>query len=76
MSDAIGTGKAAKPNADVCPRMTMEELKKLPVDSPILDTVLPDWVTRAFLRHLETGEGDPWGGYFDSRPDLPGRTRP
>jgi hypothetical protein len=42
----------------------LEELAGLPADSPELDRVLPAWVTEAHRRYLETGEGDPWGGYF------------
>jgi hypothetical protein len=32
-------------------------------DVAAMDGVLPDEVTAAHLRWLETGEGDPWGGY-------------
>ena len=33
-------------------------------DLEAMDGVLPDDVTAAHLRWLETGEGDPWGGSF------------
>ena len=33
-------------------------------DLAAMDEVLPDEVTAAHLRWLETGEGDPWGGHF------------
>jgi hypothetical protein len=33
-------------------------------DVAAMGTALPDEVTAAHLRWLETGEGDPWGGYF------------
>ena len=33
-------------------------------DLDAMDRVLPDDVTAAHLRWLETGEGDPWGGNF------------
>jgi hypothetical protein len=32
-------------------------------DLDAMDGTLPDDVTAAHLRWLETGEGDPWGGY-------------
>jgi hypothetical protein len=45
-------------------RATLTELAELPTGSSQLSAPLPDWVTQAHLRWLETGEGDPWGGYF------------
>ena len=33
-------------------------------DLSAMDGVLPEEATAAHLRWLETGEGDPWGGYF------------
>jgi hypothetical protein len=42
----------------------MKELAASTEGSPELAEPLPDWVTAAHLRWLETGEGDPWGGYF------------
>jgi hypothetical protein len=42
----------------------LEELERLPAGSPELEELLPDWIAKAHLRWLETGEGDPWGGYF------------
>lgn len=44
--------------------LSLDELARLPDDAPELDSVLPAWVTEAHRRYLETGEGDPWGGYF------------
>jgi len=75
MSDPVGTGKRIEMPAEICPPMSIDELMRLPEDSPIWDTVLPDWVTQAHLRHLETGEGDPWGGYFGSAPAISEPTR-
>jgi hypothetical protein len=51
------------PSGERSPR-SLDELARLPADAPELDAVLPDWVTEAHRRYLETGEGDPWGGYF------------
>jgi hypothetical protein len=45
-------------------RPRLQDLAALPDDAPELDQPLPDWVTEAHRRWLETGEGDPWGGYF------------
>ncbi|MDX2053888.1 MAG: hypothetical protein SFV15_15915 [Polyangiaceae bacterium] len=30
-----------------------------------VDEPLPEWVAEAHLRYLQTGEGDPWGGYSE-----------
>lgn len=43
---------------------SLAELEALPNGSRELEQPLPAWVTEAHLRWLETGEGDPWGGYF------------
>lgn len=45
-------------------RSRLAELDELPAGSPELRESLPAWVTEAHLRWLETGEGDPWGGYY------------
>jgi hypothetical protein len=45
-------------------RLSLDQLAALPPGSSELTEPLPDWVTEAHLRWLETGEGDPWGGYF------------
>ena len=42
----------------------LDELERLPLGAPELSEPLPDWVTAAHLQWLETGEGDPWGGYY------------
>jgi hypothetical protein len=44
--------------------LSLEELAALPDGAPELSELLPDWVAEAHMRWLETGEGDPWGGYF------------
>jgi len=44
--------------------VSLGEFAALPTGAPELDAPLPAWVTEAHLRWLETGEGDPWGGYF------------
>jgi hypothetical protein len=40
------------------------ERPRLPNGASELSEPLPDWVTQAHLKWLETGEGDPWGGHF------------
>ena len=45
-------------------RPRLADLAELPAASPELHESLPEWVTEAHLRWLETGEGDPWGGYY------------
>jgi hypothetical protein len=55
--------KNVAPSADHAP-LSLQELEALPADSPELDRRLPQWVVEAHRRYLETGEGDPWGGYF------------
>jgi hypothetical protein len=55
---------AQPPPGEERSKLSLEELEKLPADSPELAKLLPAWVTEAHLKWLETGEGDPWGGYF------------
>jgi hypothetical protein len=54
----------AAPNAAERSPLSLKELAALPDGAPELSEPLPDWVTKAHLQWLETGEGDPWGGYF------------
>jgi hypothetical protein len=45
-------------------RRRLAGVAELPAGSPDLHEALPEWVLQAHLRWLETGEGDPWGGYY------------
>jgi hypothetical protein len=55
---------AAEPARPDARRLNLDELAALPPGSPELDKPLPDRVTEAFLHWCDTGEGDPWAGYF------------
>ena len=61
MSDAARAGPSAE---QASAERSLDDLAKVRDGAPELSQPLPDWVTEAHLRWLETGEGDPWGGYF------------
>ncbi|MDX2054033.1 MAG: hypothetical protein SFV15_16655 [Polyangiaceae bacterium] len=43
---------------------SLADIALLPPHAPELDRPLPQGVTDAHLRYLETGEGQAWGGFF------------
>lgn len=64
MQRAPGPESSAPRGEHVDERRHLRDVAELPDGARELDEPLPDWITEAHLRWLETGEGDPWGGYF------------
>jgi hypothetical protein len=64
MSDPARSDSPPATASAVPVSLRLDDLERLSPGAPALSEPLPDWVTAAHLQWLETGKGDPWGGFF------------